>query len=386
MSWPETKLLMDAIVENGISSSNGTIIMVPMDANKYGYNMKLLDIDGITPLQDVKINGVTDPSTEIRTNANGVAKFISGYPSHSVNFSEFPAGYQYADVFTARTIRGYINDMTEIIVAPDISQFAGFNVTLLDNTSAPASNQAVTCTSNSKAYTTNSAGLIANTIYANVTSLTFRWTKTFSAGTSNNLSGTTTSTYNATASGGVIGQVKDVTGTASRSDNTVWKINLTPTVGNTISIGSKQYIIAHVDSNTVYVVLRYWEENTVFDSGNSTDYVGSDIATKCASWYTTNVPELWRTNACMSVSTEGVSAPCFIPTYNQVNGGWAYFNSDERRIFKSSSGTAQYWWTSTERSSSYVWGVYTGGNLGYSTPTSSTGFRPALAIKRSLFN
>ena len=96
MSWPETKLLMDAIVENGIASSNGTIIMVPMDANKYGYNMKILDIDGITPLQDVKINGVTDPSTEIRTNANGVAKFISGSPSHSVTFSEFPAGYQYA--------------------------------------------------------------------------------------------------------------------------------------------------------------------------------------------------------------------------------------------------------------------------------------------------
>ena len=387
MSWAETKIILDAIVENGIGSANGTIVMIPMDANKYGYNLKLYDIDGVTPLADVKINGVTDPNTEIRTNAQGTAKFISGSPSHSISFSEFPSDYQYADIFTARTIRGYINDMTSVVVAPDISQFAGFNVTLLDNTGAPASNQAVTCTSNSKSYTTNSAGLIANTIYANNTSLTFRWTKTFPAGTSNNLSGTTTSTYNATTSGGTIGQVKDVTGTAERSDSTVWKINLTPTVGNTILIGTKQYIIAHVDSSTVYVVLRYLEENTMFDFSGSPSYVGSDIATKCASWYIANVPELWRTNACMSVTTQGVSAPCFIPSYGQVNGDWTYFNSDGRRIFESSSGDPRYWWTSTMSSSNRVWGVWTNGSL-YDNydPSDSYGFRPALAIKRSLFS
>lgn len=385
MSWAETKLILDAIVENGIGSANGTIVMIPMDANKYGYNLKLYDIDGVTPLSDVKINGVTDPNTEIRTNAQGIAKFISGSPSHSVSFTEFPSGYQYADIFTARTIRGYINDMTEVIVAPDISQFAGYNITLKDNTGANVSNQSVKCTQNGKTYTTDSSGKIPQTIYSDQTSLTFTWSTTVSAGSSGVLSGTSIYSYSAQVTGGALGQTTTVTSNnASRSESTTWKISSAATVGNYITIGSKQYIIADVTSSTVYVTLRYWEENTVFDNGASTDYVGSDIAAKCTTWYN-QIPELWRANACTSISTEGVSAACFIPTYNQVNGGWDYFNSDDRRIFKNSGGTAQYWWTSSKRDASYVCCVSTGGSFDNRTPYNSFGFRPALAIKRSLF-
>ena len=295
MSWPETKLLMDAIVENGISSSNGTIIMVPMDANKYGYNMKLLDIDGITPLQDVKINGVTDPNTEIRTNANGVAKFISGSPSHSVTFSEFPAGYQYADIFTARTIRGYINDMTEIIVAPDISEFAGFNVTLLDNTGAPVSNRQVTCSQNGKQYTTNGSGQIPQTIYTNTTSLTFTWstTATYSWSTVNgSLQRGNNTNFSATISGGAIGEVKTLTSanatTSAGSPNSSYRVNVSATVGQYVTINAIQYVIAHVDTSNVYVTLRYWREDTKF--GDDNDYVGSTIAQKCDTWYSNYLP------------------------------------------------------------------------------------------------
>ena len=393
MSWPETKLLMDAIVENGIASSNGTIIMVPMDANKYGYNMKILDIDGITPLQDVKINGVTDPSTEIRTNANGVAKFISGSPSHSVTFSEFPAGYQYADIFTARTIRGYINDMTEIIVAPDISQFAGFNVTLLDTNGSPLTNRQVTCTQNGKQYTTNSAGQIAQTIYHASTTLTFTWSTT---GRYNDavFNGSlrrynTTANYSVTVSGGIIGSVTSLTSANATVNYTGYgyHISTAASAGQYITIGTKEYVIAHVDSSNVYVALRYWEEDTQF--GSSTTYSGSTIASKCTTWYNSSVPTQWKSTASAfnSVNTEGVNAQCFIPTYSQANGGWTLFNSNSARIFTDSTGTAKTWWTSTEYSSSYVWYVYA--NVNFSNvhyPTDSNGIRPALAIKRSLFN
>ena len=393
MSWAETKVILDTIVANGIGSANGAVIMIPMDANKYGYNLRMWDIDGVTPLADVKINGVSDPNSEIRTNANGVAKFISGSPTHSISFSEFPSGYQYADVYTARTIRGYINDMTEVVVKPDIATFAGFNVTLLKNDGTPATNATVTCSTNGKQYRTNGSGQISGTIYAQTTSLTFTWEGSPNkyAAADGVLQYIYNTRYTATVSGGTIGQTKSLTSanaSVANGTQTGYRINAATTVGSEITIGSKVYIIAHVDSSLVYAVLKTWERDEQWSSG-TTDYAQSTIKDDCTSWYNSNVPSIWRTsaNAFSSVTTEGVSSPCFIPTYNQVNGGWSYFNSNDHRIFRDSNNTAKVWWTSTESSGGRVWFVYTSGNLlNYGNPTTSFGFRPALAIKRSLFN
>lgn len=391
MSWAETKILLDAIVENGINSSNGTIMMVPFDTNKYGYNLRIYDIDGVTPLPDVKINGVSDPTTEIRTNADGIAKFISSSPSHTVSFTEFPSGYQYADVFTQRTIRGYINDMTEVIVAPNISNFAGYNITLLDNTGSPVANRTVQCTQNGRPYTTNGSGQIAQTIYSTATSLTFTWSISgrYNLSTDGSLQTyDTAANYSATVSGGQIGAVKTLTSanaSLSYSGRTA-KINISAIVGRYVTIGTRQYVITHTDSSNVYVALRYWEENTMF--GSNTAYSGSTIANKCTTWYSDNVPALWKTtaNAFNNVSVEGVSAKCFIPTYDWVNGGWVYFNSDSRRVFKDSSESARDWWTASANSSSRVWCVGVVGRLYNVNPGSACGFRPCLAIKRSLFS
>ena len=392
MSWAETKILLDAIVENGINSSNGTIMMVPFDTNKYGYNLRIYDIDGVTPLPDVKINGVSDPATEIRTNADGIAKFISSSPSHTVSFTEFPSGYQYADVFTQRTIRGYINDMTEVIVAPNISNFAGYNITLLDNTGSPVANRTVRCTQNGRSYTTNGSGQIAQTIYSTATSLTFTWSISgrYNSSTDGSLQTyDTTANYSATVSGGQIGAVKTLTSanaSPSYSGRTA-KINISVIVGRYVTIGTRQYVITHTDSSNVYVALRYWEENTKF--GSNTAYSGSTIANKCTTWYNDNVPALWKTtaNAFNNVSVEGVSAKCFIPTYDWVNGGWVYFKSDSRRVFTDSSGSARDWWTASTGSSRYVWCVRNVGNLSNNSyPSNTYGFRPCLAIKRSLFS
>lgn len=287
-----------------------------------------------------------------------------------------------------------INNKIYKILTELVTFQAGFNVTLLDNTGSPVANKQVTCTTNSQTYQTNASGKISETIYSATTSLTFTWTTTSTGWTS--VSGilqqnrTTTSNYTAVVSGGVINQIKDLTSNnatvQTSTSGSSYRINAAATVGSAITIGSKEYIIAHTDSSNVYAVLRYWEEDTVFDNSGSTDYVGSDIANKCSSWYSSSVPEVWRNNATTNVSTEGVTAACFIPTYSQANGGWSYFSSGNNRIFKSSDGTAKWWWTSTESSSSNVWFVDTAGrvyNGGY--PFVSYGFRPALALKRSLF-
>lgn len=276
---------------------------------------------------------------------------------------------------------------------------AGFNVTLLDNTGSPVANKPVTCTTNSQTYQTNASGKISETIYSATTSLTFTWTTTSTGWTS--VSGilqqnrTSTSNYTAVVSGGVINQIKDLTSNnatvQTSTSGSSYRINTAATVGNAITIGSKQYIIAGTDSSNVYVVLRYWEENCQFDS-SSTNYAGSDIANKCTSWYTSNVSELWRNNATNQVVTEEVTSACFIPTYDQASGDWSYFNSAENRKFTNTSGASgtsveNDWWTSTVRSGySRLYIIDADGYQDSVTPYNSTvGFRPALALKRSLF-
>ena len=279
--------------------------------------------------------------------------------------------------------------LTEIVTFP-----TGFNVTILNTNGSPLTNTQVKCAETTQTYQTDSSGKIPETIYYEGTSLTFTWSTSSTDWTS--VSGilqqsqTTTSNYTAVVNGGVIGKVLNLTSNnatvQTSTSGSSYRINASATVGNTITIGSKQYIITHTDSSNVYVILRYREEDTVFDSGGSTDYVGSDIASKCSSWYTSYIPSAWRSYATNSVSTEGVTAACFIPTYSQVNGGWSYFNPNSRRVFTNSSGATYSWWTSTETSSSSVWYVAADGYFGDTRyPNLTRSFRPALALKRSLF-
>lgn len=166
-----------------------------------------------------------------------------------------------------------------------------------------------------------------------------------------------------------------------------------PVLGARVRIGGFDYMIVHFDSNIVYVITEDIIQLTRF--GSTTTYAGSTIANLCTTWYNTNVPAALKSAGMFtSVSTEGVSSPCFIPTYNQCNGGFSYFNSDRRRCAQiaSSGGTSgnygtYSWWTSSAYSSSFVWRVSGDGNLGNAGhPSSACGFRPCLAIARSAFS
>ena len=168
----------------------------------------------------------------------------------------------------------------------------------------------------------------------------------------------------------------------------------TPVLGARIRIGGFDYMIVHFDSSIVYVITEDIIQLTQF--GSTTTYAGSNIANLCTTWYNTNVPAALKSAGMFtSVSTEGVSSPCFIPTYNQCNGGFSYFNSDSRRCAQiaSSGGTSgnyvtYSWWTSTASSSIDVWHVIDNGGLdgNYGGPSATYGFRPCLAINRSVFS
>lgn len=377
MSWDQTMILLKAIQENGISSANGTIMMVPFSENKYGFNIKLTDIDGTTPLKDVTLTGVSNPTTELRTNAEGRVKFISDSPKHTISFSNFPSGYTYGDLFTQQAVQGYINDMTEIVITPNKSQFAGYNITFTYNGSTLAG-KTINCSTNGKSYITDSSGKIHN-VYAKNTSLAF--TITVNRPVSNGYV-YKTGTYSGSCSGS-IGSVVDrsVAMSYKIDGNPIAWNRPVPSVGSEMTIGSYPYIICHVDSDTVYAITKNLQGTTQFSSNSSTAYSGSILASKCADWYNNNVPsDLKSYGFFKSVSVNGVTAQCFVPSYDQFNGGFSYFNSNERRACDNS-----WYWTSSAYSSSFVWFVGNDGGLYSNGPGDAGGFRPCLAIARSAF-
>lgn len=167
----------------------------------------------------------------------------------------------------------------------------------------------------------------------------------------------------------------------------------TPILGARIRIGGFDYVIVHIDTSIVYAIIEVCPMETQF--GSNTTYAGSTIANLCTTWYNNNVPAALRNaGVFVSVTTEGVSSPCFIPTYNQMNGGFSYFTDNNHRDasafvnagFGSGNHNGYHYWTSTANSSSRVWRVASGGNLDYDFSSRAYGFRPCLAIARSAFS
>ena len=162
----------------------------------------------------------------------------------------------------------------------------------------------------------------------------------------------------------------------------------TPILGARIRIGGFDYVIVHIDTSIVYAIIEVCPMLTQF--GSNATYAGSTIANLCTTWYNSYVPAALRNaGVFVSVTTEGVSSPCFIPTYAQMNGGFSYFTDNNHRTtaaFVNAGYNDNYngyhYWTSTADSSSYVWFVCNVGNLSCNvSPGVSCGFRPCVALK-----
>ena len=271
-----------------------------------------------------------------------------------------------------------------------------FIVTIVTDTGDIVADTSIHCNTTNQDYMTDSSGRITQTIETEleVKSLEFIWSAN-AGSTWSKVDGSLeqesvlTNNYTgiATVSSGILFEGEcDTTVETISSETSNYSINVSPQVGEYIEIGTRQYLIAHVDNDIAYAVLRYYENYITWSIG-TTSYSESSAAASCVAWYQSSVPSVWKTsaNAFTKVSTEGVSAECFIPAYSQVNGGWDYFSSNERRIFRDSGGNAQYWWTSTAAGVTTVRYVEGNGTFSDVAPYGNRGFRPALAIKRSLF-
>ena len=303
----------------------------------------MLDDKG-DPLKDVVIKGIGDPSTEIRTNAEGIVQFYSSKSSFSgLTYSGLPSHLD-ASMFP-KVIQGYINDTSVVIAKPTLSEYYGYDITVTDNNDIALPNTKVyDATGNNVVGTTDGTGHLIT--YKSTSSLTIS-----AVNGTNYMKGT-------------------VTGTKGSFKANSFKINGHPyegalTLGSTVTCCGNSWIVCHIDGNKYYLALSTIYSKTMF--GPDANYSGSDLATKATDYKDT----LRRSNALIvdtffaNVTVEGVTDKVFVATHDQMNGEFSYFNSNSRRACDN-----QVYWTSS-----------LGGGLDHTYALSnSRGFRPFICL------
>ena len=364
MGWPDAMWLKKQLMGSGNQeiTTNTVVTITQIPNNQYGFYIKLVDIDGETPLKDVVLNGVSDPSTELRTNANGELKFYSSKATHNVTWTNLPS-HLTNDMFP-KTLQGYINDLTSTIVELDVSSFYGFHITVKDHNGNPMSNTPVYNTPGGAVFKTTDGNGQIPVFYSTASSMSL-----FVRGKSD------TSGYyyySGSVSSPTKGQVAEL---EVKCQTALYTGN--PTVGSTISFKGKNWIVAHKSGNNIYVSDSVIESLTAF--GNNTVYAGSTLASVASTFQNSLGLTSVEQNLIPNTTVNGVTAKVFVASYEQMNGGWSYFNSNQRRICNY-NGNAQWYWTSSPYSSSSVWYVSTDGSLYNDGPDGTGGFRPSVCL------
>lgn len=145
-------------------------------------------------------------------------------------------------------------------------------------------------------------------------------------------------------------------------------------LGETVAFDGMYWIVCHVDyiQKVAYLACTMIVQNTIF--GANFLYHQSTLK-NLAKAFENNMSSAALARM-QNVTVEGVTAKVFAATYDQMNGGFAYFNSNERRICQN-----QLYWTSSSDSSGNVLCVSTNGGL-YSNygPSYTCGFRPFVCL------
>lgn len=145
------------------------------------------------------------------------------------------------------------------------------------------------------------------------------------------------------------------------------------TIGNTVTFADQEWIVSHKTADSCYLTLS--------DSpGKCTWNMLQNACTNFADQLTEDQ------KACLKTVTAGnTSGKVFVATYEQMDGGFSYFNSNSHRSIN------EVYWTSTEFILSSVSAYYVDrqGYISHSGDyfvSNSLGFRPSVCIDLSLYN
>lgn len=348
-------------VQLEMSNTTNIITITQIPNNQYGYRVQLLDTDG-SPLKDVVIKGIDDPNTEIRTNSEGIVQFYSSKSSFSgLTYSGIPSHLD-ASMFP-KTMQGYINDTSVVIVNPDISEYYGYNITVTNNDGSISANRLICDAHGTELGLTDSTGNIK--LYRQASSLNIT-TKT-----------TLDGYYVNTTVTGTKGSLKDSTVKSTQPYYGAL------TLGSGIRCCNEDWVLCHIDGKKYYLAAKDIVEMTQFGSNNR--YSGSTLASR-ATAYQNKLTAAYNsivTNHLSNVTVNGVTAKVFVASKDQMNGGFSYFNNASHRICNY-NGSAQRYWTSSPDGSYNDWHVLTDGGLvgtgGNGDPSYTHGFRPFVCL------
>lgn len=165
-------------------------------------------------------------------------------------------------------------------------------------------------------------------------------------------------------------------------------------VGNTINWAGHDWIVSHIavtdqDLSNVKAVEAYLtlkELDSLVEFG-----YGTELDTSCSQWQSRTFTS--EQLSCLKEITAGVtSGKVFVATYDQMNGGFSYFNSNARRIVSNyesfESGDGRYYWTSTQDDgldASYV-RSNTGELENGRAKWLQSGFRPSVCVDLTLYD
>ena len=350
-------------VQLEMANTTNIITITQIPNNQYGYRVQLLDTDG-SPLKDVVIKGIDDPNTEIRTNAEGIVQFYSGKSSFTgLTYSGLPTHLD-ASMFP-KAMQGYINDTSVVIVNPDTSGYYGYDITVTDNNGSILANHPVYTITNNDLTTignTDSSGHL----------IMYRQTSNYTVIAKQD------DRYGKINASGSIGSLK---ANSLKTDSLPY--TGTMSVGNTITAMGRTWIVCHREGNKYYLALNVIASETNFAGDESTVYKNSTLHSTAVAYRNTlknsyaDIMSLYASD----VTVNGVTDKVFVASYEQMNGGFSYFNRDSRRICNYNGSSTEYW-TSSLYTGSRVWYVDTDGSLDnfYGAPGDSHGFRPFVCL------
>lgn len=352
---------LPAEVNINMGNTTNIVTITQIPNNQYGYRIQLLDADG-SPLKDVVIKGIDDPNTEIRTNADGIVQFYSSKSSFSGLTYEGVPDHLDASLFP-KTMQGYINDTSVVIVNPDLSEYYGYDIAVTDNNDAILPNTKVyDGTGNTVIGTTDNTGHLI--VYKPDSSLTI------------------------SAVNGKKYMKSTVTGLKGSPKANSFKIDGLPyegtlTLGSIITCCGNSWRVCHIDGNEYYLAASTIYSLVAFSSDSTNTYSGSILEAEAANYKA----HLRQDNALVvdtfftNVTVSGVTNKVFVATREQLGGNFSYFStSTSSRACKYNDIYEQYW-TSSPADTGYLWVVTTEGDLEhYGDPRYAKGFRPFVCL------
>lgn len=152
----------------------------------------------------------------------------------------------------------------------------------------------------------------------------------------------------------------------------------TQQVGDTTTIDGIEWIVVNKTEDAAVLGSVKIYKRVIF--GLSTEYDGSTLAATAKAFENEVLSDTTK-ELLNQVTIRNVTAMCFVPTREQFNGGFSYYNNDAKRVCYYGS-SPDYYWTSSDYNGFQIYDITTIGVIRNNdgAPSNTRGFRPHIEV------